>query len=82
MGQRVNRASERNQIKRAFRGVDHGAGEFGNRGNQCFSSQPIFDDLFDRAHADAMRIGQLPQVWHPGHGAVFIHDLDDGGGRA
>ena len=31
MGQRVNRASERNQIKRTFRGVDHGAGEFWDR---------------------------------------------------
>ena len=31
MGQRVNRASERNQIKRTFRGIDHGAGEFGDR---------------------------------------------------
>ena len=80
MGQRINCTSERNQIKRAFRSVDHGAGELGNRGYQCFSTQPVFDDLFNRTHANAVRVGQLPQVWHTSHGAIFVHDLDDGGG--
>ena len=42
---------------------------------------PVVDDVGDRDDLQAMADGELIQVRQPGHGAVFVHDFADHGGR-
>ncbi len=39
----------------------------------------VADDVVDRGYLDVELLGKLFQVWHAGHGAVFLHDLADNG---
>jgi hypothetical protein len=48
-----------------------------NPPNQLFLENPIFDEVPDRDHLEAVRLGELGQLWHPRHVAVLVEDLAD-----
>src|SRR2546428_780165 len=44
---------------------------------QLFLVNPVFDEIPDRDHLQAVRLGQLGQLRHPRHAAILVEDLAD-----